>query len=96
MKTTKLLALLTVSGATAVLASACATPTDDATADQYRDYQVAEAEAEGMVCTYEQVMGSLRRERICFDEDELEENRSEGRDNLERYQRAAPGPREDL
>ena len=96
MKTTKLLALLTVSGATAVLASACATPTDDATADQYRDYQVAEAEAEGMVCTYEQVMGSLRRERVCRTQEEVERAAQEARQSTERYQRAAPGPREGL
>ena len=87
---------LALAGGLAMLTAACAAPTDRAIAEQYRDYQVAEAEADGMVCSYEQVMGSLRRERICFDEDELEETRSEGRDNLERYQRAAPGPREDL
>ena len=83
---------LALAGGLATLTAACATPTDSATAEQYREYQVAEAEAEGMVCSYEQVMGSLRRERICIDEAEVERQRREARENVERYQRSAPGP----
>lgn len=87
---TKYLSLLGLSAAGAFLLTACATPTDPEDANAYRDQQVARAESEGMVCSYEQVMGSLRRERVCRSAEEIERARQEGRDSVERYQRSAP------
>lgn len=85
---------LVIIAAAGLAVSACATADADREA-QIRDaidQQQANAETDGMICENRQVLGSLRRQRVCYNPDDVQRNSDNGRQNVERMQRMAPGP----
>lgn len=74
----------------AVSLTACTTPdaTREASVRAEIDAQLQQAEREGLICEYRQTFGSLRRERVCFSPEEVEQNAQNGRTQVERMQRA--------
>ncbi|TGY89615.1 hypothetical protein E5163_00260 [Marinicauda algicola] len=49
--------------------------------------RLAMAEEAGLICEYEQIMGSLRRERVCRTPEELQRARDESFRETDRLQR---------
>ncbi|TGY89614.1 hypothetical protein E5163_00255 [Marinicauda algicola] len=72
--------------------AACTTP-NDAEREARLQERLAMADEAGLVCSYEQIMGSLRRERVCRSPDEIARAREEAFRETDRIQRATPGPR---
>ncbi|TGY89613.1 hypothetical protein E5163_00250 [Marinicauda algicola] len=79
-------------GVLALGLAACATPTDTSDRDAAELAEMRAAEEAGLVCEYERIMGSLRRERVCRTQDEIDRAREEAFRETDRAQRATPGP----
>lgn len=84
----KVLFGLLAAASTLTMTACAADPNREARVRNEIDAQLAMADEEGLVCEYRQVFGSLRRERICMDPEEVQRNSDAGRRQTERMQRS--------
>lgn len=83
---------LPVSIAGGLMLAACTTPGAVEAREEQREEMAEIENEEGMVCEMEQIPGSLRRQRVCRDPDEMQRDADEGRAATDRYQRSIQPP----
>ena len=76
-----------VLGAAALLTACAPTNPHYTSAEKNQGMAMAEAADKDLVCEYEQVAGSLRRQRVCRSKAQLAAQAEESRKDLDKYQR---------